>query len=86
MLSNCRPPSRQVSTRLLKAKQQQLALVRVEQVAPAVWQALLDRGVLVRDVSSGPGLTGWLRVNAGTEAETTTFLTALQAVAPERTP
>jgi len=50
-----------------------------------VWQALLDRGVLVRDVSSGPGLTGWLRVNAGTEAETTTFLAALAAVC-ERTP
>jgi histidinol-phosphate aminotransferase len=41
------------------------------------WQALLDRGVLVRDVSSGPGLRGWLRVNAGTEAETTCFLDAL---------
>jgi histidinol-phosphate aminotransferase len=52
-----------------------------------VWQALLDRGVLVRDVSRGPGLAGWLRVNAGTEAETTTFLAALTAVtAPERTP
>jgi histidinol-phosphate aminotransferase len=50
-----------------------------------VWQALLDRGVLVRDVSSGPGLAGWLRVNAGTETETTTFLTALAAVASERT-
>ena len=45
-----------------------------------VWQALLDRGVLVRDVSSGPGLAGWLRVNAGTEAETTTFLDALREV------
>ena len=51
----------------------------------AVWQALLDRGVLVRDLSSGPGLTGWLRVNAGTESETTTFLAALAAVT-ERTP
>jgi len=51
----------------------------------AVWQALLDRGVLVRDVSSGPGLSGWLRVNAGTEPETTTFLTALTAVDSERT-
>ena len=50
-----------------------------------VWQALLERGVLVRDVSSGPGLVGWLRVNAGTEAETTTFLAALAAVV-ERTP
>ena len=37
------------------------------------WQALLDRGVLVRDL----GLTGWLRVTAGTEAETSAFLEAL---------
>jgi histidinol-phosphate aminotransferase len=45
------------------------------------WQALLDRGVLVRDV----GLPGWLRVTAGTEAETTAFLTALEAVVGKRT-
>ncbi len=45
-----------------------------------VWQALLDRGVLVRDVSSGAGLAGWLRVNAGTPAETTAFLSALEEV------
>jgi len=37
------------------------------------WQRLLDRGVLVRDV----GLTGWLRVTAGTESETDAFLGAL---------
>jgi histidinol-phosphate aminotransferase len=41
----------------------------------ATWQALLDRGVLVRDV----GLPGWLRVSAGTEEETTAFLDALRA-------
>jgi histidinol-phosphate aminotransferase len=46
---------------------------------PAAWQALLDRGVLVRDV----GLPGWLRVTAGTAEETTAFLTALAAVATE---
>jgi histidinol-phosphate aminotransferase len=46
----------------------------------AVWQALLDRGVLVRDLSSGPGLTGWLRVNAGTEPETTAFLDAMREI------
>jgi histidinol-phosphate aminotransferase len=45
-----------------------------------VWQALLDRGVLVRDLSSAPGLAGWLRVNAGTESETTAFLDALREV------
>ncbi|SDO75326.1 histidinol phosphate aminotransferase apoenzyme [Klenkia soli] len=44
--------------------------------APAVWQGLLDRGVLVRDV----GLPGWLRVTAGTPAETDAFLTALGEV------
>jgi histidinol-phosphate aminotransferase len=40
----------------------------------AVWQALLDRGVLVRDV----GVPGWLRVTAGTAAETDAFLAALR--------
>jgi histidinol-phosphate aminotransferase len=40
----------------------------------AVWRALLDRGVLVRDV----GLPGWLRVTAGTPAETDAFLAALE--------
>jgi histidinol-phosphate aminotransferase len=38
-----------------------------------VWQGLLDRGVLVRDVA----LAGWLRVTAGTPAETDAFLAAL---------
>ena len=49
---------------------------------PATWQALLDRGVLVRDLSGSPGLAGWLRVNAGTESETTAFLNALREVTP----
>ncbi|GAA4254089.1 histidinol-phosphate transaminase [Dactylosporangium darangshiense] len=39
-----------------------------------VWQALLDRGVLIRDV----GLAGWLRVTAGTPEETSAFLNALE--------
>jgi histidinol-phosphate aminotransferase len=47
--------------------------------APAAWQALLDHDVLVRDV----GLPGWLRVTAGTPAETDAFLTALGEVAGE---
>ncbi|MDY7087792.1 MAG: histidinol-phosphate transaminase, partial [Actinomycetota bacterium] len=38
-----------------------------------VWQRLLDRGVLIRDV----GLAGWLRVTAGTPAETDMFLDRL---------
>jgi histidinol-phosphate aminotransferase len=39
----------------------------------AAWRRLLERGVLVRDV----GLPGWLRVTAGTPAETDAFLRAL---------
>lgn len=40
----------------------------------AVWQGLLDRGVLVRE--TGPA--GWLRVSVGTPAETAAFRTALE--------
>ncbi|MEU6075176.1 histidinol-phosphate transaminase [Micromonospora sp. NPDC047074] len=40
------------------------------------WRALLDAGVLVRDV----GLPGWLRVTAGTPAETDAFLTAMERI------
>ncbi|WP_433310855.1 histidinol-phosphate transaminase [Micromonospora sp. CA-269861] len=39
-----------------------------------VWNALLAQGVLVRDV----GLPGWLRVTAGTAAETDAFLSAME--------
>ena len=39
----------------------------------ALWQALLDRGVLVREV----GPPGWLRVSIGTAAEMAAFFTAL---------
>lgn len=42
--------------------------------ASATWQALLDDGVLVRDV----GIAHHLRVSAGTEAETAAFLKALE--------
>ncbi|MFC0528855.1 histidinol-phosphate transaminase [Phytohabitans kaempferiae] len=41
-----------------------------------VWRDLLDRGVLVRDV----GLAGWLRVTAGTPAETDAFLSAMEVL------
>ena len=42
----------------------------------AVWQALLDRGVLIR--ATGPA--GWLRVSVGTPAEVASFRQALTAV------
>jgi histidinol-phosphate aminotransferase len=44
----------------------------------AVWQALLDRSVLVRDCSGGPRLDGCLRVTIGTTAEDDAFLAALE--------
>ncbi len=46
--------------------------------AHRTWQALLDAGVLVRDV----GIPHYLRVTAGTPEETTGFLQALAALAP----
>jgi histidinol-phosphate aminotransferase len=42
----------------------------------AVWQALLDRGVLIRN--TGPA--GWLRVTVGTPAENDAFKQALTEV------
>lgn len=42
----------------------------------ATWQALYDRGILVRDV----GIPGHLRVTAGTEEETSAFLDALAEI------
>ncbi|MGF1426225.1 histidinol-phosphate transaminase [Kitasatospora sp. LaBMicrA B282] len=48
----------------------------------AVWQALLDRGVLVRD----NGVPGHLRVTAGTPAENDAFLDAVRTVTKELSP
>ncbi|MGP9838135.1 histidinol-phosphate transaminase [Arthrobacter sp. 179] len=42
----------------------------------AIWQGLLEAGVLIRDV----GIAGHLRVTAGTETETTAFLQALEGL------
>jgi len=42
------------------------------------WQALLDQGILVRDV----GLAHYLRVTAGTPQETEAFLEAMRRLAP----
>lgn len=46
----------------------------------AIWQALVDRGVLVRDFSRWPRLAGCLRVTVGTRAENDRFLAALAEV------
>jgi histidinol-phosphate aminotransferase len=46
----------------------------------AVWQALLDRSVLVRNCADWPRLDGCLRVTIGTPAENDAFLAALAEV------
>jgi histidinol-phosphate aminotransferase len=45
--------------------------------ARATWQQLLDRGVIVRDVSHYLGLANCLRVSVGTPEENDRFLAAL---------
>ena len=47
----------------------------------AVFEALLERGILIREI----GLPGCLRVTAGTEAETSAFLEAIAVLAPATT-
>jgi histidinol-phosphate aminotransferase len=45
-----------------------------KQEAPQLWAALLEKGVLIRDV----GLSGYLRVTIGNEAENALFVSALK--------
>jgi len=45
-----------------------------------LWQAMLDKGVLIRDV----GLLGYLRVTIGNEAENTKFISTLTACLGEK--
>ena len=45
-----------------------------------LWQALVDRSVLVRDCSGWPRLTDCLRVTVGTPAENDAFLEALKEI------
>jgi histidinol-phosphate aminotransferase len=45
-----------------------------------VWQALLDRSILIRDCSGWPRLTDCLRVTIGTRAENDEFLAAITEI------
>lgn len=51
-----------------------------EMPSAQLWQAMLDRGVLIRDV----GLLGYLRVTIGNEAENTKFISTLSACLGEK--
>ena len=58
-------------------------LVRVHGDGHALWQRLVDRGVLVRDFSDWPRLAECLRVTVGTPDENDTFLAALREAVEE---
>lgn len=58
-------------------------LVRVHGDGRALWQRLVDRGVLVRDFSRWPRLRDCLRVTVGAQEENDVFLTALRAALQE---
>ncbi len=47
--------------------------------AKAVWKALVNESVLIRDISSVPHLEGYLRVTIGTPSENDRFIRALSA-------
>lgn len=63
----------------------QANFVLVREPLPNLFQALLDRGVLVRDVADQPRLAGCVRVTIGTPEESDAFLAALDdAIAAHR--
>jgi histidinol-phosphate aminotransferase len=58
-------------------------LMQVKGDGHACWQALLDRGVLVRDFSRWPRVPDCLRVTIGSTEENDAFLAALTDALPE---
>lgn len=58
-------------------------LFRTKGSGHALWRALVQRGVLVRDCSSWPRLEGCLRLTIGTPEENDAFLAALRASVEE---
>jgi histidinol-phosphate aminotransferase len=48
--------------------------------ADALWEALVQRSVLVRNCASWPGLEGCLRVTVGTQEENGAFLDAMRVI------
>jgi histidinol-phosphate aminotransferase len=62
-------------------------LVRFDGDGHALWQQLVDRGVLVRDFSRWPRVEDCLRITIGTPAENDRLLASLRDIvisAPER--
>jgi histidinol-phosphate aminotransferase len=57
---------------------------RTEKPPRSVFDRLLDRGILVRDISGYPLLADCLRVSVGTSDENRAFVTALKEIMEER--
>jgi histidinol-phosphate aminotransferase len=55
-------------------------LIRTARPGDEVFQGLLERGILVRNLSRAPRLANCLRVTVGTPEENDAFLAALPAV------
>jgi histidinol-phosphate aminotransferase len=58
-------------------------LVRVDGDGHALWQRLVERGILVRDFSRWPRLDNCLRITVGTPEEDDALITALREVLTE---
>jgi len=56
---------------------------RTKVAAQALFDALLERGILVRNVSHYPILSNCLRVSVGTDKENRAFVNALKAIMEE---
>ena len=56
-------------------------LVRCSRSADEVWRGLIDAGILVRNLSSMPGLDGCLRITVGTPAQNDLVIEALGRLA-----
>lgn len=69
---------RQINAIKVFPSQTNFLIFTVQSGATALFEKLLSENVLIRDVSSYPMLNNTLRVNAGTEAESEAFLTALK--------
>jgi histidinol-phosphate aminotransferase len=71
---------RSMGLRVIPSDSNFLLFSGFEAPSAQLWQAMLDRGVLIRDV----GLLGYLRVTIGNEAENTKFISTLSACLGEK--
>ncbi|MCX6444626.1 MAG: histidinol-phosphate transaminase [Actinobacteria bacterium] len=70
----------QLGLRVVPSSSNFLLFTGFKQPSAQLWQALLDRGVLIRDV----GLLGYLRVTIGNEAENKNFIESLSSCLGEK--